>query len=352
MEGEGEFIKIRNTQMSKKTLLLTGVSGSIGCHFLAHFMHNTEWDIVGISSFRHKGESDRINGMLDNHEDWKPRYRHFTHDLIGPFSERMKEKIGKIDYIINLASLSDVQASIEDPVTFIQNNVWSTLNMLEYAREAKPEVFLQFSTDEIFGPCEDGQRFKEWDPVVPSNPYSASKASQEAIAISYWRTFEVPLVITNTVNNFGEYQQASKFPVIVQKKVAKGEVVPIHGKEGEPGTRYYMHSRNAADAILFILKNTVPHKHVSNAVDKPDRYNITSDDRLSNLELAQEIAEAMGKELRYEYVDHHSTRPGHDRHYSLSGEKLKNLGWKQPHSFKESLKNTVEWQAKHNEWIK
>lgn len=319
---------------------------------MAHIFHNTNWNVVGITSFRHKGESDRIEAMLTPHPGWASRLKLIPHDLIGPFSSRTKDKIGHVDYIINLASLSDVQASIEDPVTFIQNNTWSVLNMLEYAREVKPEVFLQFSTDEIFGPCEDNQRFKEWDPVIPSNPYSASKAAQEAISISYWRTYNVPLIITNTVNNFGEYQQASKFPVIVQKKVANGEVVPIHGKKGEAGTRYYMHSRNAADAVLFILKNTKPYMHVPNAVDKPDRYNITSDDRLSNLELAEAIAEAMGKELKYEYVDHHTTRPGHDRHYSLDGSKLKALGWNQPHTFKESLKNTVDWQTEHNHWLK
>lgn len=336
--------------MSKK-VLLTGISGSIGCHFLAHIMNNTDWDVVGIVSFRHKGEADRIDMMLKNHPDWPARLKVIPHDLIGPFSERTREKIGEINYVINLASLSDVEASIKDPVTFIQNNVWSTLNMLEYAREADLEAFVQFSTDEVFGPCEDGQRFKEWDAIIPSNPYAASKASQEAIAISYWRTFNIPLIITNTVNNFGEYQQPNKFPVIIQKKVAKGEIVPIHGKEGEAGTRYYIHSRNAADAVLFILNNTVPHRHIPNAVDKPDRYNVTSDDRLSNLELAQEIAEAMGKELKYEYIDHHSSRPGHDKHYSLCGDKLKDLGWEQKISFKESLKNTVEWQQNHPEWI-
>lgn len=337
---------------NKKRVLLTGISGSIGCHFMAHIFHNTDWDVVGIVSFRHRGEADKIDDMLQNHPDWASRLKIIPHDLIGPFSELTKDKIGKIDYVINLASLSDVEASIKDPVIFIQNNVWSTLNMLEYARGADLEAFLQFSTDEVFGPCEEGQRFKEWDAIVPSNPYAASKACQEAIATSYWRTYNIPLIITNTVNNFGEHQQPNKFPVIVQKKVAKGEVVPIHGKQGEEGTRYYMHSRNAADAILFILKNTVPHRHLPNAVDKPDRYNITSDDRLSNLELAQAIAKSMGKELKYEYVDHHTQRPGHDKAYSLSGEKLKSLGWVQPVSFNDSLNNTIQWQLEHPEWIK
>lgn len=337
--------------MNKK-VLITGISGSIGCHVLAHIMNNTDWDIVGIVTFRHRGEADKIEMMFKGHPDWRSRVNLIPHDLIGQFSERTKEKIGKINYVINLASLSDVEVSIKDPVTFIQNNIWSTLNMLEYARDAELDIFLQFSTDEVFGPCEEGQRFKEWDAIVPSNPYAASKASQEAIAISYWRTYNIPLIITNTVNNFGEYQQPNKFPVIVQKKIANDEIVPIHGKEDEIGTRYYIHSRNAADALLFILKNTIPHKHIPNAVDKPDRYNITSDDKLSNLELAQEIAEAMGKELKYEFVDHHSTRPGHDKNYSLSGEKLKNLGWQQPVNFKDSLKNTIDWQVNHPEWIK
>jgi dTDP-glucose 4,6-dehydratase len=176
--------------MENKKVLLSGISGSIGCHFLAHIFHNTDWDVIGISTFRHRGESDRIVEILKNHPEWSKRLTMIMHDLIGPFSERTKQKIGKVDYIINLASLSDVEASIHDPITFIQNNVWSTLNMLEYAREVKPEAFIQFSTDEVYGPTmgkNDG--YKEWDAQVPSNPYAGSKSAQESIAISYWRTY-------------------------------------------------------------------------------------------------------------------------------------------------------------------
>ena len=338
--------------MASKKCLVTGVSGSIGSHFLAHIFHNTDWDVIGIASFRHKGWSDRIVEVMKEHPDWSSRLKMLTHDLVGPFSEMTKKKLGKIDYIINLAALSDVEASIHDPVTFIQNNVWSTLNLLEYAREVKPEAFVQFSTDEVFGPTDGKSFYKEWDAHVPSNPYAASKSCQEQIATSYWRTYGVPVIITHTMNNFAEMQQGSKFPVMIQKAIEKGEEVTIHGESnGEIGSRSYIHSRNVADAVLFILKNIKPYLHQPLGIDKPDCYNIAGDKQLTNLELAEVIAKLMGKELKYKIIDSHKARPGHDPHYGLDDSKLKELGWKSPVSFEESLKNTIVWQQENKNWI-
>lgn len=339
--------------MNKK-LLLTGIGGSIGVHFMAHIFHNTDWDIVGVDSFRHKGWSDRVKTMMENHPEWTNRLTVVTHDLVAPFSPLTKKRIGHVDYIISMASLSDVEASIQDPVPFIKNNVDLTLNLLEFAREVKPDVFIQISTDEVYGAVEskyDDLR-KEWDPFVPSNPYAASKACQEAIATSYWRTYGVPVIITNTMNNFAEYQQPNKFPVIIQKAIMEDKEVTIHGeKDGQIGSRSYIHSRNFADAVLFILKNTTPAMHEPLKADRPDRYNIAGDVQLDNLELAQTIAKLMGKELKYKIVDSHSQRPGHDLHYGLNMEKLNALGWKAPLSFEESLKNTIQWQVENPEWI-
>lgn len=334
--------------------MLTGIGGSIGTHFLAHFMHNTDWDIVGIDSLRHKGWMDRVTAMTDAHPEWIPRLQLVVHDLNAPFSPLQKKKMGHIDYIISMASLSDVEASIQNPEPFILNNVALAVNMLEYARESKPEVFIQISTDEVYGASSSkfGDLRKEWDPIIPSNPYAASKACQEAIAISYWRTYGVPVVITNTMNNFGEYQQASKFPVMIQKAVMADEEIAIHGREGQIGSRSYIHSRNFADAILFLIKNKKPHMHVPNSADRPDRYNIAGDKQLDNLELAQTIADLMDKDLKYKLVDSHTARPGHDPHYGLDSTKLYAMGWKPPLSFEESLKNTIEWQMAHPEWIK
>ena len=339
--------------METKRVLLTGVAGSIGVHVLGHIMHNTDWFVVGLASFRHRGWTDRINEVVKDHPDWNDRYVVYTHDLTAPLSPVLKGKIGHVDYIINLASLSDVEASIQEPGKFVENNVSLMVNMLEYAREAKPESFIQFSTDEVYGPTAgkiDG--YREWDAILPSNPYAASKACQEAICVSYWRTYSVPVIITNTMNNVGEMQSPSKFPVMVQRAVANDEEITIHSINGEIGSRSYLHSRNAADALLFILRNTTPYLHSPGKVDRPERYNIAGDVQLDNLELAQMIAKGMGKELKYRLLDVHSARPGHDPHYGLDDSKLRNLGWKPPVSFEESLKNVIKWQTDNPIWIK
>lgn len=337
--------------LSKKRVLLTGGAGSIGSHTFHHIFKNTDWDVVVVDSFKHKGLTERITEMMSEHpENWS-RLKVITADLAQPMSVSLKKKIGRVDYIINMASLSDVEASIQDPVPFVQNNVNLTLNVLEFAREIKPEKFIQISTDEVYGPSGKDQTFKEWSPIVPSNPYSASKACQEAIAISYWRTYGVPVIITNTMNNFGEYQQSSKYPVIIQRAVMEGRTLTVHGSEGNIGTRYYIHSRNHADALLYILRKLPVYKHQDGMVDKPDRYNIVGDVQVDNLSLAKLIADLMGKPLRYELIDVHKNRPGHDRHYGLDGQKLKKLGWKSPLPFDKSMKNTIEWQLENDDWI-
>lgn len=335
-----------------KRLLLTGVGGSIGIHTLSQLMKNTDWDVVGIDSFRHKGWCDRVAHHIKCHPQDEKRIKIITHDLVAPFSELTKKKIGKVDYIINMASLSDVEASNIEPVPFVRNNIDLVLNMLEYARKVKPEAFIQISTDEVYGPTEgknDG--YKEWDAKVPSNPYAASKSCQEELAIAWWRAFGVPVIITNTMNNFAEMQSASKYPVIIQKAIAKGDEITIHGDDEGIGSRSYIHSQNFANALIFILKNTHAYPHAPGKVDKPDRYHIAGDKQVDNLELAQMIASLMGKELKYKVVDFHKTRPGHDKHYGLNDDKIHELGWESPVSFEESLSNTIKWQSENPDWI-
>jgi dTDP-glucose 4,6-dehydratase len=331
--------------MSKK-VLVTGSAGFVGAHLVEHIMRETDWEVVGIDSFNHRGDSLRIYHDPD-------RYKVFCHDLRSPISERLMKKIGEVDYVLSVASESHVDRSIEEPVPFCLNNVQLMLNVLEYARVAKPECFIQVSTDEVYGAALDDYSHKEWDTIIPSNPYSASKAAQEALAISYWRSYGVPVVITNTMNMIGERQDKEKFVPMVISRIMNNETVTIHGSENNVGSRHYLHARNFADALLFILKNTKPTMY-HDTVDKiivPDRYNIVGDIELDNLSLALMISDILGKELDYKLVDFHAARPGHDRRYSLNGEKLRKLGWRAPVSFEDSLRRTVEWTLQHPEWM-
>ncbi len=331
-----------------KQLLLTGIGGSIGCHAMMHFLHNTDWDVVGIDSFRHKGLTDRVDVMLGYHPQYKSRVKVYTHDLVAPISPILEKRIGHIDYIVNMASLSDVHDSILNPVPFVTNNVQLVLNVLEYARRVQPSTFVQISTDEVYGPTDGIYQHPEWSPIVPSNPYSASKCAQESCCVAYWRSYGVPLIVCNLMNNFGEMQSPSKFPAMVQRKVRKGESVEIHINGGEIGSRWYIHSRNSADAILFLLKKITPPLP---PWDRPARFNIVGDRQINNLELASLIAGYINKPLLYTLVPAGESRPGHDIHYGLDGSKLASLGWKPPVSLEQSMMNVVVWYERNPEWL-
>lgn len=326
-------------------VVITGVAGFIGAHTLEHFLTNTEWEIIGIDSLEHRGNMARVNQVLaKNPELWGPRFRFIKQDL----AKSMPNIPGKVDYILNLAAESHVDRSITDPEPFIRNNVDLMVNMLTWARMKKPRVFMQISTDEVYGPMINNVPFKEWDRELPSNPYSASKAAQEMIAISYWRTYGVPLVITNTMNNIGEMQDAEKFVPKVIKKLLAHEVIEIHGSEEDMGSRYYLHARNHADALLFILKHGKPDIY-DGTFPFPDRYHIVGDTRVGNLDMAERIATLVGEPLKYTFDA--SVRPGHDLHYGLDGSKLKNLGWVPPLLFDDSLEQTIKNYLEHKEWL-
>jgi len=331
--------------------LLTGASGFFGHHLLRHLFANTDWEIVIICSWQYKGLPERVKQAIGGNEEYAKRLTVITHDLISPVPEMTRKNIGQIDYILNIASNSHVHRSIEDPGAFVLGNTHLAFNMLELARQLKPSLFLQFSTDEVYGAAPKGLDHPEWSPIIPSNPYSASKACQEAVAISYWRTYGIPLVITNTMNIFGQAQDPEKYVAQLIRKIHNGETVTIHGRVGDIGSRYYLHARNAADAVLYIINNLPAKLYKEDEVVLPDRYNIVGDIELNNLELAQIVAEIMGKELKYELQDFHSARPGHDRRYSLSGKKLKELGWKAPQEFRQSLENSIKWTLEHPQWL-
>lgn len=336
-------------------VLLTGASGFVGSHVLRHLLVTTDWEVVCPVTFRHKGVPARMHSAMEGRDT--RRVKTVMLDLTAPVDRVTLFRLGGIDAILNVASESHVDRSIQDPIPFVMNNTAVMLNVLEMARYLRPALFLQMSTDEVYGPAPLNYSHREWDTVIPSNPYSASKAAQEAIAISYWRTYGVPLVLTNTMNIIGEMQDPEKFLPRIIRSLRDGTDVPVHvSPDGTPGSRFYLHARNLADAWTFLVGDLVERVPLYPDADRPYRVNIVGDRETPNDELVRMVGAYMG--LRPDYVDRlirpvsfHSSRPGHDLRYALDGSRLDRLGWRAPVGFETALDRTVDWTLKHQEWL-
>lgn len=344
-----------------KRVLLTGAAGFVGSHVLRHLLVNTDWEIVCPVTFRHRGMPPRLISAVEGLDApvESNRVQVTMLDLTAPVDRVSRRLIGEIDYVFNVASESHVDRSISDPVSFVENNVSLMLNVLELARYLRPRLFFQMSTDEVYGPAPADYAHREWDTILPSNPYSASKAAQEAIAIAYWRTYGVPVVITNTMNIIGEMQDPEKMVPKTMRMLRDGEPVPVHcDTDGRPGSRFYLHARNLADAWLWLAEREGQFWDVNfytSGDSRPSRFNIVGEREVSNIELVRMIARMMGVPPRYQVQSFHSSRPGHDLRYALDGSRLASLGtvegWTPPFPLEDSLKSTVEWTMQHPEWL-
>lgn len=325
-----------------KSILITGGCGFIGHHFAEYVHKHTDWNIIILDMLNYA--SMGLERLRNNKLLYSGRVKVITYNLCNPLSEGVIKEIGNVNYIVHMAAETHVDNSIKEPIYVIQNNVMSTVNMLEYARTLKClEIFFYFSTDEVFGPALGTTLYKEDDRHKPTNPYSASKSAAENICISYENTYKLPLMIVNVMNAFGERQHVEKFIPLCIKKVLNDEIVYIHSYPDKKtsGTRFYIHAQNIANAVLFLIQNG----------KLGEKYNITGEKEVSNLDLALLIAKTVGKELKYEMVDHHSDRPGHDLRYGLDGSKLFSIGWNPTFNFEQSLEKTIQWTLNNKEWL-
>jgi dTDP-glucose 4,6-dehydratase len=355
-------------------VLLTGASGFVGSHVLRHLLTMTDWDVTCPVSFRHKGLPARVSSAVCD-TDWARRVDIVHWDMRAPADPITLHMLEDCDVIMNVASESHVDRSIAHPADFIQNNTALMVNALEVSRAIGPRLFLQMSTDEVYGPAYGDHRHAEWEAAVPSNPYSASKAAQEAIAISYWRTFGVPVVLTNTMNIIGEMQDSEKFLPMIIRSLRDGRPVTVHtAPDGTPGSRFYLHARNLADAWLYLTRRYCGETAVqtltgsayqqvpagpamyAGGATRPDRFHIVGEREVSNVELVRLVGEAMGLDEdavldRIEPVSFHESRPGHDLRYALDGEKIARLGWTPPVPLEKSLETTVRWTLDNPQWM-
>lgn len=327
-------------------VLVTGGAGFVAHHVIRHLLETTDWDIISLDRLDFSGNLNRLHDVVqENPTEWESRVKVVWHDLRAALNDMVRNSIGKVDYILHLAAGSHVDRSIDYPMEFVLDNVIGTVNLLDYARESLPDLklFLYFSTDEVFGPAPPGVFYKEGDRYNSGNPYAATKAAAEEMCVAYENTYKMPIVISHTMNVFGIRQHWEKFIPLVIKRVLLGEKVFIHANKSctQAGSRHYINTQDVAEAVSFLLDNATVG----------EKYNIVGKEELDNLTLAQMIADILGKPLSYELIDFHSSRPGHDLRYALSGEKMKKLGWEPTKSVHKRLEETIAWTLNHRYWI-
>lgn len=318
-------------------VLLTGGCGFVGSHITEELVRYFKAEVVVLDRLTYAARlanvsESRLLGMSG-------KVDFVWHDFRYPLSEQTLQEIGSVDAIIHAGAESHATTSFAEPELFLESNTIGTLNMLEAARKLQPAKFLYVSTDEVFGPSH-GQRFSEDSALHPTSPYSATKAGGELLAYSYYRSFGVPVVITHTMNLFGERQHVEKFIPMIVRKILRHERVDIHASQsGEVGSRNWLYVRNQANVLCFLLAfGTTGQK-----------YNVEGDTK-TNLAIAERAAEILGEKLDYQLCVP-ADRPFHDLNYGIDGDKIRKMGWKNPIGFDEGFEQTIKWYAEHPEYL-
>ncbi|MDD1687139.1 dTDP-glucose 4,6-dehydratase [Methanoregula sp.] len=311
-------------------LLVTGGAGFIGSNFIRHMLDaHPDLEIINYDVLTYAGNPDNLKGI-----DKQPGYTFIKGDICDQALVDATLKKIPVDAIVHFAAESHVDRSITDPSAFVKTNVLGTHTLLEAARKHSVPKFIHISTDETYGSIMKGS-FKETDILSPSSPYSASKAGSDLLALSYYTTFHLPVIVTRCTNNFGPYQFPEKLIPLFITNLVKGKKVPVYGTG--KNIRDWIHVNDHCRAVEFLLGHGVPG----------EVYNIGGGHEKTNLEITNKILELLGKdESMMEYV---TDRPGHDFRYSLDCSKLRKMGWKPRYSFEDALLETVTWY-RQNEW--
>lgn len=314
-------------------LLVTGGAGFIGSCFIRHELNkHPDYKIINLDALTYCGNIENLKDIETN-----PNYT-FIHGNICD-KNLVRSIAEEVDCIVNFAAESHVDNSIKTPEIFIETNIQGTLNLLQAGKECGIERFLQVSTDEVYGTLGSEGYFYETTPLAPNSPYSASKAGADMLVRAYKETFGLPVLNTRCSNNYGPYQYPEKLIPFFISKLLKGEKVPVYG-DGL-NVRDWLYVYDHCEAIDIVL-----HKGKIGEV-----YNIGGHNEKTNLEITRLILEAMGKDENYiEYV---KDRPGHDRRYAISNDKItKELGWTPSITFETGIKLTIDWYLNNLDWIK
>lgn len=327
-----------------RKILVTGGAGFIASHLIDRILRTTDDEIVILDRFTYASNGlTRLKeiGAYDN-----PRVKLHHVNIAEPISRCLAKEIGHIDYLLHMAASTHVDNSIACPREFIESNIMGTFEMLEYARTLDLKMFLYFSTDEVFGPAEVFQRFEANDRYNSCNPYAATKAGGEELALAWENTYKVPVVVTHTMNVIGERQHREKFLPRVVRAALDGTKVILHAdpKTGLTASRNYLHAADVADGVMFLL----------NRATIREKYNIARNEDIPCLEVVKTVSEFLDLKINYEIAKPNQNRPGFDMRYGLSDSKMREMGWTSPTTFIEGVSRTVEWMVRpeNRHWLR
>ena len=334
--------------MSENCILISGGCGFIGSNLIDYLKDNSDDKIINIDKISY-ASNEMINEKYkdDNYYFYKTDINNID-ELSKIFDEH------KPDTIYHLAAESHVDRSIDGPKVFINSNILGTFNLLDLSLKYFNSLekskknnfrFIMVSTDEVYGSIEKGERAKEINPYKPSSPYSASKASADNLAEAWFKTYNLPVITTNTTNNYGPLQFPEKLIPLTISKILNEQEIPIYGKGNQ--IRDWIHVSDHVKGLIYVRNNG----------KIGEKYNIGNECEKTNLEVVSDICSKIDIKLKskkdsYNLITFVEDRPGHDFRYSLDNEKIKNLGWKPEIDWNRGIENTIDWYINNNEWIK
>ena len=310
-------------------LFVTGGAGFIGSNYVRHVLDTSDDEVTVFDALTYAGNRANLADVEDD-----PRYRFVHGDICD--RDAVSEAMAGHDAVVHFAAESHVDRSILGPDVFVRTNCTGTNVVCDVARQVEVDAMVHISTDEVYGSIEAGS-FTETDPLDPRSPYSASKAGSDLIALSYYSTFDLPVRVTRSSNQFGPYQFPEKLIPFFATNLIQGNKVPLYGD-----------GLNVRD-WLYVTDNCVAVDLVLRRGTAGEIYNIGADNERTNRELTDRVLGLLGKdETSVEYV---ADRLGHDRRYSVDCDKVRALGWVGPtRPFEETLAETVQFYVDRPDW--
>ena len=311
-----------------KRVLVTGGAGFIGSCFARTLRaDHPEVEVVVLDKLTYAGN---LNNLAIFEGD--TRYRFVHGDIADPVA--VADAMAGCDVVLNFAAETHVDRSLLSAGHFFDTDVKGVFVLLEEARKIGVEMFIQISTDEVYGQILEGA-FTENDPLNPRNPYSAAKCGGDRLAYSFWASYGTPVIVTRASNNYGPYHYPEKLIPLFITNAMDGQPLPLYG-DGKY-VRDWLYVEDHARALLFVLENGTPG----------ETYNVGGGNEIENIEITRRILRILGRPESL--IRRVTDRPGHDRRYALSTDKLRKLGWSPKLDFEKGIEDTVKWYVE-NEW--